>query len=162
ADGSVPTGGVTDGHGVDWDMDVTPDNDVSYLTSSVNVGTVEVEIEAWALEDPQIIPFKPSPPLHYRTPDGVWVQALGRWAVDCGCDETTVAIGGRATVGTTQNAATGTKIFFYHPDDYPKSDPASPVWDKIDTDAAGNFSLAGFKPKQYIFRPAGSGWDFLK
>jgi hypothetical protein len=283
ADGSVPTGSVSSNHGVDWDMNVAPDHDCAYMTSNCNPGAVETEIEAWALEDPVISLTDPSPPLHYRTPDGVWVQVLGRWSIDCGhpdpqgqmhaemhwpeliawskenaagtkthsrvnatgawlggplhfvvfapnrpsatailehsitfdkkvnanldvvgypaddpnhlicrvtatnhdpillfdngmvgmtghrmlhaqvdCwwNEPTVAIGGKATVAGSAKPASGTKIFFYDPDDFPPEEIASPVWNVINTDANGNFSLAGFKPKSYMFRPAGSGWDF--
>jgi hypothetical protein len=59
--------------GMDWDMHVTADPDVNYLSSVERSGEVEVEIEQFALK-----------PASKRPQIGDWVQVTGRWVFDCG------------------------------------------------------------------------------
>src|SRR5262245_20291315 len=71
ADGDVQTG--LGDVGVDWDMSVSCDNDVWYLSSNVRSGSLQVEIEAWSIG-----------PNDYLPKTGTYLQALGRWVIDCG------------------------------------------------------------------------------
>jgi hypothetical protein len=59
--------------GMDWDVTVTTDADVRYLSSVEREGNLQVEIEQFA--------YRPS---SYRPHNRDWLQTTGRWIFDCG------------------------------------------------------------------------------
>jgi len=82
--------------------------------------------------------------------------------VDCWWDEQTSTLKGKVGVAFSGGQpAVGTHILYYDPDDFDPNNLDFPVWQRLETDNQGQFSLVGLKPKDYVFRPAGSGWDFF-
>ena len=139
--------------GMDWDVRIQPDPAYRYL-ASVTRGTLQVEIEHFAL------------PNDWRPRKGEWLQAEGRWVVDCGhrdddtddyyteihppellvTTEVLNAFGSRARVAVTGAWLGGRKTFVVNPPARPS--PTSVLKYALDTTwaKAAKLSLEAVPP----------------